>query len=166
VTGERVEKRELTVRDATTADLEVVATWVRTAEECLLWAGPAVSFPVEPGVLAGEIEFEEADDLALADEAGVAAFGQLVWRPKRRAHLARVIVRPDARGRGAGRALVRALLERASASGARTATLNVYAENEAARRLYEAAGFSVAGQPRGQACPHGALVMTLDVGSL
>ena len=160
---ERAEARDLVARDAIFPDLEAVATWVASAEECLLWAGPAVTFPVEPDVLAAEIEFEEAGGVVLADGVGVTAFGQLVRRPERRAHLARVIVRPDARGGGAGRALVRALLERASAGGARTATLNVYADNAPARRLYEAAGFVVAGPPGGQTCPHGALHMTLDL---
>jgi ribosomal-protein-alanine N-acetyltransferase len=152
-----------TVREATLRDVEVVASWLETAEECRLWAGPAVSFPLEPGVLALEIGFADAQNLALADEAGTAGFGQLVWRSGGRAHLARVIVRPDARGRGLGRVLVRALLERAWSRGARLATLNVYAENAAARRLYEAAGFSVADRPGGHACPHRALYMTLGL---
>ena len=151
------------MRDATRDDLAIVASWVGTAEECRLWAGPAVSFPVEPGRLAVEIEFDEADDLALADEAGTAGFGQLVWRPRGRAHLARVIVRPDARGRGYGRVLVRALVERAVSRGARVATLNVYAENAPARLLYEEAGFTVTDGPDGHACPHGALSMTLHL---
>jgi len=149
------------VRDATLADLEVVASWIRTADECRLWAGPAVSFPLEPGVPAVEIGFADAQNLALADGAGTAGFGQLVWRPGGRAHLARVIVRPDARGRGLGRVLVRALLERAAARGARLATLNVYTENAAARRLYEAAGFAVTAAPGGPDRPPGALSMTL-----
>jgi ribosomal protein S18 acetylase RimI-like enzyme len=151
----------VTVREATLQDLDVVASWIGRADECRLWAGPAVSFPVEPGVLASEIGFAEAEDLALADETGTAGFGQLVWRPDGRAHLARVIVRPDARGRGYGSVLVRALVERATARGARLATLNVYPENGAALRLYEAAGFRVATTPGEYACPHGALTMTL-----
>jgi [ribosomal protein S18]-alanine N-acetyltransferase len=151
----------LMVRVATPDDLRVVATWVETADACRLWAGPAVSFPIEPGVLALEIGFAEAEDLALADEAGTAGFGQLVWHPGGRAHLARLIVRPETRGRGYGGVLVRALLERAASRGAGIATLNVYPQNSAARRLYEAAGFAVSDGPGGQASPHGALHLTL-----
>jgi ribosomal-protein-alanine N-acetyltransferase len=73
---------------------------------------------------------------------------------------------PDARGLGLGRALVGALVERAASRGARLATLNVYAENGAARRLYEAAGFTATDEPDGHACPHGALSMTLELSSL
>jgi ribosomal protein S18 acetylase RimI-like enzyme len=155
------EHRGVSVRDATLGDLEAVATWVGTADECRLWAGPSVSFPLEPGALALEIGFADAQNLALADEAGTAGFGQLVWRSGARAHLARVVVRPDARGRGLGRVLVRALLERAASRCARQATLNVYADNVAARQLYEAAGFTVVPASGEHACPHGALSMTL-----
>jgi [ribosomal protein S18]-alanine N-acetyltransferase len=157
---------DVTVRDATLRDLQVVASWVDTADECRLWAGPAVSFPLEPGALALEIGFADAQNLALADEAGTAGFGQLVWRPGGRAHLARVVVRPGSRGRGYGRVLVRALLERATARGARLATLNVYAENAAARWLYESAGFTIASEPGASVCPHGALCMMLALSSL
>jgi [ribosomal protein S18]-alanine N-acetyltransferase len=162
--ADRGEESDVTALDATLRDLEVVASWVHTPVECRLWAGPAVSFPLEPGTLAGEIGFADEDNLALADGAGTAGFGQVVWRPGGRAHLARVIVRPDARGRGYGRVLVTALLERAASRGARLATLNVYTENQAARRLYEAAGFTVSRVPGGGACPQRALYMTRPVG--
>jgi [ribosomal protein S18]-alanine N-acetyltransferase len=160
------EVRDVTVRDAALEDLEIVARWIGTAEECRLWAGPAVSFPIEPRNLAVEIGFGDADDVLLADGAGTAGFGQLVWRADGRAHLARVIVRPDARGRGLGRVLVRALVERAAARGARRATLNVYPQNEAALRLYEAAGFTASHRQGEPACPHGALYMTLALESV
>ncbi|KIF70211.1 acetyltransferase [Streptomyces sp. AcH 505] len=49
------------------------------------------------------------------------------------------------RGRGVGRALVRAAAGRARAQGARRLTLRVLGHNAPARRLYEAAGFVVEG---------------------
>jgi [ribosomal protein S18]-alanine N-acetyltransferase len=157
---------DLTVRDATLEDLEKVAHWVGTADECRLWAGPAVSFPIEPRNFAVEIGFGDADAVALADGAGTAGFGQLVWRADGRAHLARIIVRPDARGRGLGRVLVSALVERAASRGARRATLNVYPQNEAAVRLYEAAGFTARHRQGEPACPHGALSMSMALESV
>lgn len=50
-----------------------------------------------------------------------------------------------ARGKGVGRALIRAALERARALGARRVTLHVLAHNAAARALYAAEGFTVEG---------------------
>lgn len=55
-------------------------------------------------------------------------------------------VAPDRRGRGIGRALLEAALERAGTLGARTAFLEVAEGNEAALALYRAAGF----HPRGR----------------
>jgi ribosomal protein S18 acetylase RimI-like enzyme len=154
----------LSVRDATLEDLEVVASWLHSEDECLRWAGPAVSYPLTPGALARQIGFAEADDVVLADEAGPVGFGQLVPRRDGQVHLARVIVRPDARGAGLGRALVETLLERAAAAGAREASLNVYLDNEPARRLYGAVGFVPATAPDGLVVPQGSQFMACALG--
>ncbi|MEU9557577.1 GNAT family N-acetyltransferase [Streptomyces fumanus] len=50
-----------------------------------------------------------------------------------------------ARGRGAGRALLRAAVEEARKLGARRLTLRVLGHNTAARKLYESEGFVVEG---------------------
>ena len=52
-----------------------------------------------------------------------------------------VVVHPDSRRRGHGRALVESLLARASAMGAQHAYLQVVADNKAALALYESMGF-------------------------
>ena len=52
-----------------------------------------------------------------------------------------VVVHPDSRRRGHGRAVVESLLARASAIGARHAYLQVVEDNEAALALYETMGF-------------------------
>jgi [ribosomal protein S18]-alanine N-acetyltransferase len=135
-------------RDATTADLEIVVDWITSKRECELWAGPGISFPLEPLGLAAQIDMRDATNVALDDEHGLAAFGQVLPRSHRRAHLARVIVRPDARGCGIGRALVQALLSRAGEAGLSSATLNVYRENTAAATLYAGLGFRRAERPQ------------------
>lgn len=61
--------------------------------------------------------------------------------------LGHVIVRPDQRGRGAGQALVRALLEFAAERlFARNVSLIVFPENKAAIKCYRRVGFSIAGE--------------------
>ena len=99
-------------RDATPADLKAIASWIGSQRECELWAGPDISFPLEPHVLATQIGMPDALNVVLEDGHGLAAFGQALARSPGRAHLARVIVRPDARGRGIGKILVQALLAR------------------------------------------------------
>ena len=50
-------------------------------------------------------------------------------------------VRPEARGRGCGRALVEAFCDEARTQGAREMDLKVFSGNGAARRFYESLGF-------------------------
>jgi ribosomal protein S18 acetylase RimI-like enzyme len=54
-------------------------------------------------------------------------------------------VAEEARGRGVGRALIRAATEEARRRGARRLTLRVLGHNTPARKLYEAEGFVVEG---------------------
>lgn len=70
---------------------------------------------------------------------------------------------PDHRGRGTGRALLDELVRRAGARGVEAVLLEVRADNDAARRLYDRAGFEVISVRRRYYQPGGvdALVMRL-----
>lgn len=59
-------------------------------------------------------------------------------------------VDPECEGRGAGRALIEALIARARERGGLKFTLRVFAPNARARRLYEALGFQTEGILRGE----------------
>jgi GNAT superfamily N-acetyltransferase len=63
-------------------------------------------------------------------------------RGRKTAHVTDLYVRPDARRRGIGRALLGALIEPARASGLDHVSLEVLTHNADARRLYERLGFS------------------------
>jgi ribosomal-protein-alanine N-acetyltransferase len=63
-------------------------------------------------------------------------------------HINNVAMLPDLRGQGIGTALMQRVFDEARQLGARRATLEVRASNEAARRLYERLGFYVAGKRR------------------
>jgi [ribosomal protein S18]-alanine N-acetyltransferase len=71
------------------------------------------------------------------------------WRVLDELHINNLAVLPTLRGRGVGTALLDRVLEEGRALGARRATLEVRRSNEAARRLYERLGFTVAGVRRG-----------------
>lgn len=60
-------------------------------------------------------------------------------------YITAVSVKPEARGRGVGAALLEDAVTRARADGATSVTLDVDASNSGARRLYERHGFVVTG---------------------
>ncbi|MBU2655038.1 ribosomal protein S18-alanine N-acetyltransferase [Acidomonas methanolica] len=73
-------------------------------------------------------------------------------------------VEPEARRRGVARALVAGLAARLAARGVRRLFLEVASRNDAARRLYEAAGFQPCGMRRRYyADGDDALVLALDL---
>jgi [ribosomal protein S18]-alanine N-acetyltransferase len=82
------------------------------------------------------------------------------------AELLTIAIRPDTRGRGGGRCLLRAVINEVRARGARTLFLEVGADNPSARALYERMGFRIAGRrsgyyQRNQGPPADALTMAL-----
>lgn len=82
------------------------------------------------------------------------------------AHLAELVVHPDHRRRGHGRALVEAVIDR-QAPGTRV-TLAVAADNDPARSLYESVGFEPIDRRPGfyesvDGCPDEAVVYAYDV---
>jgi ribosomal protein S18 acetylase RimI-like enzyme len=129
------------LRNATTRDLPAVASWVSSAHECELWAGPRVQFPIDIRALPGQIDFRESDTFCLVEHESVIAFGQLITKSFGRGHLARLIVAPAFRGQGYGESLVKALLVRARDRALERASLNVNDLNARAIALYEKLGF-------------------------
>lgn len=137
------------------ADLEAVvaieersfsAPWSRSAFERLL-AQPT----------AGALVAEEGRDVA-----GYAVF----WTVADEAELGNLAVRPEARRRGLGRRLVRAVGRAARRAGAATLYLEVRESNEAARALYRELGFRNVARRRGyyRSPPEDALVLRRGLG--
>jgi ribosomal protein S18 acetylase RimI-like enzyme len=62
------------------------------------------------------------------------------------AHVRKVMTHPDARGRGAGRVVVRALVDDAREQGIELVTLDCRGNNHGAQRLYASLGFVVTGR--------------------
>jgi [ribosomal protein S18]-alanine N-acetyltransferase len=70
----------------------------------------------------------------------------LAWDVADEVHLLDLVVEPGERRKGVGRSLMHTLLEHSRSRRAATILLEVRKSNEAARRLYEAAGFSASGE--------------------
>lgn len=71
------------------------------------------------------------------------------WRFFDEIHIANIAVAPQYRRRGLARRLVTHVIAKAAQGGARHATLEVRAGNEAAQQLYKALGFELDGRRKG-----------------
>jgi ribosomal-protein-alanine N-acetyltransferase len=88
----------------------------------------------------------------------------LAWDVADEVHLLDLVVEPEERRQGVARRLMQTLLEHSRSCRARTLLLEVRKSNEAARRLYEATGFSVSGERAAYyADGEDAILMRLDL---
>ena len=132
----------MNVRQAVPADAGEVSSWSRSAAETHRWCSSTIH-PVPAEQIASWWSREDIRPLLLLDDrARPVAYGEL-WldEGEDEVELARLIVRPDARRRGVGQALVASLLATAATTGLASMVLRVRAENAPARRCYLASGF-------------------------
>ena len=98
------------------------------------------------GRMVTELLGDEATEFLLAGEPAVGVaqlrFRRSVWTGTEDAWLEDLFVAEDARRGGAGRALLRACVDRARARGCRRIQLDANERNVAAQPLYEQFGFS------------------------
>jgi RimJ/RimL family protein N-acetyltransferase len=127
------------------AGAALVASWAVGEEEVRSW------WAVEGGAVAAEavVAWSETDDVeaylfAEADAGPDVAYGEL-WLDHEEGdlELAHLVVAPERRGRGVGRAFVRALAEHARQAHPELSlvVLRVQPQNARAIRAYLAAGF-------------------------
>lgn len=126
-------------------DYDVIASWVNDAEACTRWAGPSLPFPFTAERLPELLSIVGARSYCLSDGHGVCiGFGQCWTVEEEAVHIGRIIVSPQARGRGTGRLLCEKLIAKAiESAGSTEVTLRVYRDNHAARSLYVSLGFCV-----------------------
>lgn len=123
-----------------TADqAQVVAGWVRNADEADRWCSRA-EHPFPADVVRGWSTQDDVAAYLLVDGERPVGYGE-VWSDDEEdeAELARILVAPGERGRGVGRALTRALAARA---GFDDVFLRVRPDNAAALATYRKAGFA------------------------
>jgi ribosomal protein S18 acetylase RimI-like enzyme len=121
----------------------VVAGWSRSAEEARRWCSVA-EHPFPPERVTGWWAGSDVQPWVLVAEPDgpPVGYGEL-WLDEEEdeVELARLIVDPDRRRSGLGRALAAGLVEAAQATGLSSCLLRVVPENAPAIGLYRAAGF-------------------------
>ncbi|MFI8836640.1 GNAT family N-acetyltransferase [Streptomyces afghaniensis] len=141
------QSRDLRIRVATPDDGEGLALLDRLAWSHLHAVVPEPQPPYPPF-----FSERHAPEDCLVAEAGDRLAGYLhlgfptpVDSNRHVRQIQGLVVSEEARGRGVGRALVRAAVDEARRRGARRLTLRVLGHNTPARKLYEAEGFVVEG---------------------
>ncbi|WP_226643575.1 GNAT family N-acetyltransferase [Microbulbifer variabilis] len=117
-------------------------SWLPDKEQCQQWGGPNFRFPFELEAFLEDCRWPELPSYALQDSSDdLLAFGQY-YQNLDRCHLSRLIVAPNHRGAGLGRALITQLAQiGAGALDTTECSLFVLRTNLAARRLYQKLGF-------------------------
>ena len=105
--------------------------------------------PWSRGMFLEELARRFSDPVVAEGEGGEILGFAVSWTVAGESHLLNIAVRPDRRGGGVGRALLRECIRRGARAGASRIHLEVRAGNEEARRMYHAAGFSFLGIRKG-----------------
>lgn len=113
--------------------------WVLSDAEARMWASLDRA-PDDPSIFDRFTADPDVEPWLLLDGGRPVAYGE-VWRDGGEAELARLLVAPDRRGQGIGRALAASLAERCAELGLRPVWVRVHPENAAAQAAYRAAGF-------------------------
>lgn len=106
-----------------------------------------MQYPLRLDSLAESFKFSPETSYCMQADVNVAGYGQLRSLADGCGHLARLIVAPELRGMGLGRALVLDLLAMAAGKGLEPVGLWVEPANEVAVSLYRKLGFTRAEAP-------------------
>ncbi|HEU5483286.1 MAG TPA: GNAT family N-acetyltransferase [Microlunatus sp.] len=118
------------LRRPTSEDVQPIAAW----------------HPIPTSEVLGWWELVDVEPWAMDVDGALAAYGELWFDAEEdEVELARLIVAPALRGRGLGKRLVRALMDKASATDLATTMLRVEPDNEIAIRCYPSCGFEPLG---------------------
>ena len=132
------------LRPSSDDDFTVLISWIADQAACKLWAGPKVRFPLSLTRLKEDLHFTKTNTFSLVDSNGaLLGLGQIIVKNNDRIHLARIIIDPDRRNQGLGLKLCRLLIQEAQKKYAKNYfSLNVYANNVGAIKLYHKLGFA------------------------
>ncbi|MFE0512647.1 GNAT family N-acetyltransferase [Streptomyces sp. NPDC058964] len=136
------------LRTFSSADSELLASWVTSPTELLIWAGQAFVWPLAEEQLASyaaESMSPGRRSWTGLDQQTGRAVGHASIRLDAdgiSGRLGRVLVAPEARGRGVGAAMLKEVLSLAfGALRLQQVELGVFSHNTGAVRLYERLGF-------------------------
>lgn len=148
--GASASARAFSIREAKSGDVgQVIARHGRLYVEQLGYPERFEHYVVEAFAEFFRVPDASRDRVFVAEHLGTF-LGSVAMkgRPKKTSQLRFLLVEPEARGRGIGRALVEHAIDHARRAGDRRVVLDTASDLAAARRLYERAGFRrIASEP-------------------
>jgi RimJ/RimL family protein N-acetyltransferase len=149
----------ISLRALTASDCERLVGWIDSPDALVQWSGPAnFTWPLDLDQLLRDLHASAGSgsgSLLAASDADGRFVGHAklnVQRHHRLGLIGRVVLAPEARGRGLGGAMMRALVVRGfDELGLHRLQLGVYTFNTAAIAAYQAAGFAIEGRQRDSA---------------
>jgi ribosomal protein S18 acetylase RimI-like enzyme len=163
-------KRELDnieLIDAQPAHYGLILSWFSNKRQFEHWAGPSLGFPSGADELQRGLQKGDYKSFALVNnsdhgEQVLLGFGQIQFWPNR-AHVGRLVIAPEYRGKGLSYVLVNLLIEQAVAlQKIQLVSLFVYNSNTAAKTSYKNLGFVESAYPQGIAKVKDCSYMTLE----
>ena len=134
----------LTLRLADDADFSTIISWIPDLAAARLWSGPNMPYPLTVDILKGAMDLEKNKVFVMIDDVNsVVGTAQFYFMEPSRFHLARIMVKPDERGKGYGRKLVNLIMAETWSVPEKYFTLNVNFGNDKAHALYESLGFAI-----------------------
>lgn len=133
---------------ATRDDMDELMSWFPDANAVKLWGGPRFRYPYTRKTFLRDCHWGKMASFGLRDPGdSLTGFGQLYERIGR-INLARLVVREDSRGQGAGKRLIELLMIAGpTLFRCREFSLFVYRNNLPALNCYKSVGFSVSEYP-------------------
>ncbi len=147
------------LRPALANDLEIIASWIQSPRDCLYWAGAALKYPLQLNTLSSDINFSSDTSFSMEIDHSLVAFGQLTQKSDGRGHISKIIVAPESRGKGYGKALVMNLLNIATHRNFHPVGLWVDPNNHIALKMYGDIGFFPAELPTSMLASPGSLYL-------
>ena len=129
------------IKKAEIDDFHTIISWVRNEQECKMWAGNEVRFPLNVDNLLYDIKYSNDNSYCLINDENILAFGQLFPKKNVFIHMARIIVSPSYRGTGYGKIFCNRLLKIAEQLGYYRVSLYASRSNLKALNLYKNLGF-------------------------
>jgi RimJ/RimL family protein N-acetyltransferase len=172
MTTTRTAQATVSLRPLTAADCTRIAGWIASEDDLYQWSGPAdFAWPLTLDQLLADLARAGGGRMLLAatgdDGALVGHVKLAVAAHHRIGHVGRVLVAPDQRGRGMGRALMRAVVALGFGElGLHRLQLGVYTFNAAAIACYQGAGFVIEGRLRDSTLGSGGYWQGLTMGML